>query len=137
MTREARALSQKVADFLDKIMRQNKEIESIGRSEKRPSQATGYERFILMRSWSTADPIGGTASRCERLNRRYRDYAVEADPVPGTYGLIWFPTGKSLCVLPGTFAVKATDPEKIVLDQRVGADRHHLPEAIASSDRTR
>ncbi len=33
-------------------MRQNKEIETIGRSEERPSQATGYERFILKRSWS-------------------------------------------------------------------------------------
>ena len=39
-------------------MRQNEEIESIGRSEERPSQATGYERFILKRSWSRVQIAG-------------------------------------------------------------------------------
>ncbi len=37
-------------------MRQNKEMETIGRSEERPSQATGCERFILKRSRSRSKP---------------------------------------------------------------------------------
>jgi hypothetical protein len=59
-------------------------------------------------------PCRGTQRRLSPSGARgYRDYSVEADPVHGTYCLIWFPTGKSPYVLPRTFAVKTVDPEKI------------------------
>lgn len=48
------------------------------------------------------------------LEREYHGYAVEGEPVHGTYGLIWFLTAKSgNPVVPETFAVKTVVPEKI------------------------
>ncbi len=50
----------------------------------------------------------------EGLERMYDGYAVEPDPVYGTYGLIWFLTARPTNpVVPATFAVKTVVPEKV------------------------
>ncbi|TAJ77601.1 MAG: protein kinase family protein [Gallionellaceae bacterium] len=48
------------------------------------------------------------------LERKYHDYDVAAEPVHGTYGLIWFLTTKSPKSSPKGFAVKTLAPEKII-----------------------
>ena len=58
-------------------MRQNKEIETIGRSEKRPSQATGYERFSLKRSWSNV------ASELFMIEALMQDYLARLGHLAG------------------------------------------------------
>jgi len=42
------------------------------------------------------------------LVRQYHNYTVHADPLKGTYGLIWFLSGNS-----GSFAVKTLAPERL------------------------
>jgi hypothetical protein len=52
------------------------------------------------------------------LERKHDGYAVEGDPVHGTYGLIWFLNAKSPNTLPGTFAVKTVDPKKVARESK-------------------
>ena len=47
----------------------------------------------------------------EWLVRRFHDYVVSAEPVEGTYGLIWFL--RALNSVPGEIAVKTLTPETI------------------------
>ena len=55
------------------------------------------------------------------LERHYHDYEVSADPLEGTYGLIWFLSGKS--GNSGSFAVKTLAPERLaVAKTRIDAE---------------
>jgi serine/threonine protein kinase len=47
------------------------------------------------------------------LEWRYEDFSVDAEPLHGTYGLIWFMTARSANTHPNTFAVKTVDPERV------------------------
>jgi hypothetical protein len=49
----------------------------------------------------------------EWLDEQYDGYSVEPEPAKGTYGLIWFLNAKSPNTLPGTFAVKTVDPNRV------------------------
>jgi hypothetical protein len=55
----------------------------------------------------------------EWLERKYDDCSVAADPVRGTYGLIWFLTRKSPNTHPKEFAVKTVVPEDIAEGSKI------------------
>ena len=64
----------------------------------------GYQRLMTVT----------TQGLREWLEREYDGYAVEGEPVHGTYGLIWFLLARSGDrAAPATFAVKTVVPEKI------------------------